>query len=269
VVLIILDSPYLLNCYYIDGTLTVDKPETLHYRRIEMRIYTYEQGRISHMEYTETDPRPADVEVLKDTDDYTRQELWTNGEWIRLGHDVLGSCFPEQGYGYFEVKVEDFREFINTLRAQSGVEKRTVTDSCGTDVELLIDAGYSLDIYRNRHHILHHNEHEYSVLYTALERAVEERETLEYESLVRSYAESLLPVLGRVASVDEKSNHKFEVQIAVGTPHVDFDLIETLEDSPHVSFTELVGGGITYNTREDEMTYLFRIDGESLDDPPV
>jgi hypothetical protein len=208
------------------------------------------------MEYNPTDPNPEDVEVLVDDDGSTRQELWTDGEWIRLGRDVLGDR-------YFEAKTETFRSFIDSLRAQSGIEYKTVTDSRGCDVTLIIDAGYELDIYCDRKHILYHREHEYSVLYTALGRANDKRQTFDYESLLRSYVESVIPSYWRVKRIDERCGSLFTVEVGSDSTIVDFEVADTLEQDEFISFEEPQRLA-HFDAEDGEIVYRFELDGADL-----
>lgn len=211
------------------------------------------------MEITETEPADEDVAVLVDEDDYRRQEFWTNGEWLRLGRDVLGDR-------YIEAKVENFRDFIETLRAQSGVASHTLTDSIGSDVSLIVDAGYSLDIYRDRRHVLYHREHEYSVLYTALDRAFEAQETFDYEQLVRSYVDSLTDSFWETTDLFERRGLTFIVTVNSGLSNVSFRFVDDLKADEHVTFS---GEDRNIYSEDNEIHYRFKVHAATLPGAPT
>jgi hypothetical protein len=177
----------------------------------------------------ETDPDEEDVEVLFEKEDYPyrRQEVWTDGEWLRLGRDVLGDR-------YLEVRVEEMRDLIDTLRAQTGVERHTVTDSRGSDEKYIAVCDYSLDLYRDRKHILHHSDHEYGVLYTALNRALEMRETFDYEQLARSYAESIKRDYWPIRDI-RASGRGFGVEVVdEDGRNVNLSFVDELREDEHI-----------------------------------
>lgn len=210
------------------------------------------------MNITPTDPAEEDVEVLRDKQGAERVELWTDGEWIRLGRDVLGNR-------YFEVKVENFRDFIETLRAQAGVESHSITDSGASDESLIVDAGHSLDIYRNQKHILYYRDHEYGVLYSALNRAQEIQETFDYDTLVRSYINSIIPSLWEITYLKEKHNHKFSVEVEDMINSVNWTLVNRLEEEGPINFSN---GSRNIYCEDGQMRYQFTLQADKLSGAP-
>lgn len=205
-------------------------------------------------------PTADEVEVLfeKEGYPYRRQEVWTDGEWIRLGRDVLNNrCL--------EIKVEEMRDFIETLRAQTGVAKHTVTDSRGSDEKYIVNAEYSLDVYRNRQHILHHSDHEYGVLYSALDRALDKRETFDYEKLTRSYAESLKRSYWEIREVSDSAGRGVSVEVVhPEAVNVNLNFVDELRDDEYVIFDE--SGNIYIDG--DDLVYQFRIRATDLPGAP-
>jgi hypothetical protein len=208
-----------------------------------------------------TDPRPEDVEVLNDRDDYRRQEMWTDGEWVRIGRDVLGDR-------YFEVKYERFRDLIEAFRAQqTSVATHSVTDSRPSDETLIVEAGHSLDVYRKRKHVLYHREHEYSVLYTALSKATDARQTFDYEALATSYIESLIPSFWTVRSLTERGRATFSIEVGTEMTGVNFGFIETLREADHADFDE--AGHVYFDDDAGVMVYRFRVSADDLPGAPA
>lgn len=204
------------------------------------------------MEELEVDSE--EVEVLNNTDDCDRREVWTDGEWIRLGRDVTGDRF-------IEIRFEDLRDFYDTLRSQSGVDKHTVTDSRGSSEKYIVDAGYSLDIYQEKKHILYYNDHEYGVFRTALKKAQEKRKTFDYEKLVESYTESLIQSFWEVLSVNEQGH----VEVYAPETRVYLDFVDKLRSNECVKTKH---SKIGIYIHDDGLKYKFRLEVEELPGAP-
>jgi len=202
-----------------------------------------------------------EVEVFNDEDGYSRQEFWTNGEWFRLGRDVTT---PRMDGGRFiEIKFEVLSEFYDKLRSQSGVGKHTLDDFAGSNRTYITDAGYSLDVYSDRKHILYHSDHEYGIFRTAMKRASDKRETFDYEQLTESFAESIIPSFWEVRSVTERGN----VEVYSPTNTVKFDFINDLRDSEYV-VTESRKYPVNVYACEDGMKYSFEVKRAELPGAP-
>lgn len=200
---------------------------------------------------TDTDTEYATDAISKvyaDYDDDRRIDIWTDGEWVKVGHDIEnGKCLTlryEHGWDYYH----EMRGF------KGPAETFTIKDEQGHDKEYLVRSdGHSFRVFFGRSLAFENTDHEFGALATALRYAREHRESrFDYEAIARSYAQSVLPdeSMYEIASLslnESTKNAQVEARHTYSMNRVNEAFIETITEAEFAEWR-----GVYHHTTDDE-----------------
>jgi hypothetical protein len=205
--------------------------------------------------------------VLKDTENVSRAEVWTDGHTIAVGRDIEDDVC-------IRFRFDQAHEFIDAVRSVSTGGSEVFDPDVDSPMEnkfLFWRRSRGEYIFIGRHEILLKiSDHEAGILYSAVQVAKEVRETeYDYEEVAESYVRALKHDFFEVKGIDVNGTRGYaDVTLKHERARSVFtDLIDECKEDEHIEWqghyikTEMIGE----SSSRANVEYNFRLDVEAVD----